>query len=127
MGEKRGREGWRKGEGWGTRGQGGCEEPKVQGDTGGDGERTKLCDDGRATTRQCPVPHPGSPASPHPSPVLVPGHLPPPTPTTTKTENKQDKQTKKRWKEGKQNIYSCRDKGRKIEANIHNFLCGALQ
>lgn len=34
MREKRGREGWRKGEEWGMWGGRGCEEPEVGGDTG---------------------------------------------------------------------------------------------
>lgn len=65
------------------------------------------------------MPHPLSHIHSHPYP------WPPPAPTPISTKRKKKK--KKRWKEAKQNIYRCRDKGRKIEANIHNFLCGALQ
>lgn len=66
----------------------------------------------------------GPPHLPIHPPSWFPATFHPPHPPPPKGEKKKKK---RRWKEGKQNIYSCRDKGRKIEANIHNFLCGALQ
>lgn len=41
--------------------------------------------------------------------------------------HQKERERREQEKEGKQNIYSCRDKRRKIEANIRNFLCGALR
>lgn len=43
---------------------------------------------------------------------------------TTEKNKEREREKSKRKKENK-TIYSCRDKRRKIEANIRNFLCGA--
>lgn len=81
MGEKRGREGWRKGEEWGLWGRWGCEEPEVRGDTG-EMERGPRC------VMVAGPPHgstpPLTPGPPH-LPILIPSHLLPPTTATTTT------------------------------------------